>query len=445
VPLNSGVIAWHSVSHWRYKHTKMKKLLLFALMVGSILSQNIYACTVISYALKGEVFAAANEDDYMGFARIWFNPKTTERYGSVCFGLPDLQAQAAMNEYGLFYDFTAQNIDPAKYHPKNSYKGDLFFEILGKCKTVKEALAFLEKYDYSISSQVLIADALGNSVIINAGIKLAKSGHYQINTNFDISNLKTKNYSCRRYDISDDALKNAKIINVPFLRDILNRTRQEGKLSTIYSNIYDLKRGIITIYHFHDFEHPYVIDLKKELAKGYRLEKISDHFPTSFAYEQFSMSDRAMYRKEMILDEINKNGLQPTLHHYFDLNKVAVKKDSTTNSVLLEVGIQLIKDSYNQHANGGIWEYWFAMPGGFKIEKFNDKRLKAAGEIFDYLGAEKGIDVKLKNFIFELSAYVNLIQGDQNKAKEYYGIAAGNSVDTWPISLNRSKKMLAIL
>jgi hypothetical protein len=147
----------------------------------------------------------------------------------------------------------------------------------------------------------------------------------------------------------------------------------------------------------------------------------------------------------MILDEINKNGLQPTLHHYFDLNKVAVKKDSTINSVLLEVGIQLIKDSYNQHANGGIWEYWFAMPGGFKIEKFNDKRLKAAGEIFDYLGAEKGIDVKLKNFIFELSAYVNLIQGDQNKAKEYYGIAAGNSVDTWPISLNRSKKMLAIL
>jgi hypothetical protein len=423
----------------------MKKLLLFALMIASILSQNIYACTVISYALNGEVYAAANEDDYMGFARIWFNPKTAERYGSVCFGLPDLQAQAAMNEYGLFYDFTAQNIDPAKYSPKNLYQGDLFFEILGKCKTVKEALVFLEKYDYAISSQVLIADALGNSMIINAGIKLSKSGHYQINTNFDISNLKAKNYVCRRYDIAEASLREAKTINVPFLRDILNRTRQEGKLSTIYSNIYDLKRKIITVYNFHDFEHPYVIDLKKELAKGYRLEKLSNYFPASFAYEQFSMNDRAMYRKEMILDEINTKGLQPTLSHYFDVNKVAVKKDSTINSVLLEVGIQLIKDSYNQHANGGIWEYWFAMPGGFKIENFNDKRLKAAGEIFDYLNAQKGIDVKLKNFIFELSAYINLIQGDQNKAKEYYGIAAGSTIDTWPISFNRSKKMLAIL
>ena len=423
----------------------MKKIITLAVIAISILFKSSQACTVISCALKGEVFAAANEDDYMGFARMWFNPKTAERYGSVCFGLPDLQAQAAMNEYGLFYDFTAQNIDPAKYHPKNIYKGDLFFEILGKCKTVKEALVYLEKYDYAISSQVLIADALGNSIIINAGTKLPKSEYYQINTNFDISAVKTKNYSCRRYDISEEMLKKAQTIHVPFFRDILNRTRQEGKLSTIYSNIYDLKRGIITIYHFHDFEHPYVIDLKKELAKGYRLEKISDHFPASFAYEQFSMSDRAMYRKEMILDEIKKNELQPTLNHYFDLSRNTVKRDSTINSVLLEVGIQLIKDSYNQHANGGIWEYWFAMPGGFKIESFNDKRLKAAEEIFNCLSAEKGIDTKLKNFIFELSAYVNLVQGDQNKAKEYYTTAAASSTDAWPTSFNRAKKMLTIL
>ena len=424
----------------------MKKILLFVFMVSSILFQNVYACTVISYALKGEVYAAANEDDYMGFARIWFNPKTPDRYGSVCFGLPDLQAQAAMNEYGLFYDFTAQNIDPAQFHPKNIYQGDLFFEILGKCKTVPEAMVFLEKYDYAVSAQVLIADALGNSVIINVGTKLTKSGSYQINTNFDISKLKTKNYVCRRYDISDEALKKADALNVPFFRDILSRTRQEGKLSTIYSNIYDLKRKIITVYNFHDFEHPWIIDLKKELTKGYKLEKLSDRFPTSFAYEQFLMSDKAMYRKEMILDEITIKGLQPTLNHYLDLGKKSTStKDSTINSVLLEVGIQLIKESYNQHANGGLWQYWFALPGGFKIEHINDKRISAAGEILNYLAADKGIDTKLKNFIFELSAYVNLIQGDQKKAKEYYNIASGNSADTWPISFNRSKKMLAIL
>jgi len=423
----------------------MKKITTLAVIAIFIFFKPSQACTVISCALKGEVFAAANEDDYMGFARMWFNPKTAERYGSVCFGLPDLQAQAAMNEHGLFYDFTAQNIDPAKYHPKNIYQGDLLFEILGKCKTVKEALVYLEKYDYAISSQVLIADALGNSIVINAGTKLPKSGDYQINTNFDISKVQNKTYSCRRYDISEEMLKEVKAINVPFFRDILNRTRQEGKLSTIYSNIYDLKRGIITIYHFHDFEHPYVIDVKKALTKGYRLEKISDHFPTSFAYEQFLMSDKPMYRKEMILNEINQKGLQPTIDRYFELGKSTDKIDSTINNILLEVGIQLVKDAYNKHANGGIWEYWFAMPGGFKIESFNDKRLNAAAEIFDYLGAEKETDTKLKNFIYELNAYVRLIQGNQDKAKAYYTIAAASSTNTWPISFNRSKKMLAIL
>ncbi|WP_293308129.1 hypothetical protein [Pedobacter sp. UBA5917] len=423
----------------------MKKLLLFALMASTILSQNIDACTVISYALKGEVYAAANEDDYMGFARVWFNPKTADRYGSVCFGLPDMQAQAAINEHGLFYDFTAQNIDPNQFHFKNVFSGDLFFEILGKCKTVPEAMVYLDKYDYTASAQILIADALGNSIIINAGTKLAKSGAYQINTNFDISKLKTKSYLCRRYDISDEALRKATVLNVPLFRDVLNRTRQEGKLSTIYSNIYDLKRKIITVYNFHDFEHPWVIDLKKELAKGYRLEKLSNRFPTSFAYEQFLMSDKAMYRKEAILDEINTKGLQPTLNNYFDLGRNTEKKDSTLNSILLEVGIQLVKESYNQYANGGLWEYWFEMPGGFKIENINDKRIRAAGEIFNYLKTEKGIDNKLQHFIFELSAYVNLVQGDRNRAKEYYSIASASSTDTWPISFNRSKKMLAIL
>ncbi|RLJ75067.1 hypothetical protein [Pedobacter alluvionis] len=84
------------------------------------------------------------------------------------------------------------------------------------------------------------------------------------------------------------------------------------------------------------------------------------------------------------------------------------------------------------------------MPGGFKIENFNDERINAAAEIFDYLGTEKGIDPKLKNFIYELSAYVRLIQGNQPQAKEYYAIAAASSTDAWPISFNRAKKMLAI-
>ncbi|KIO76121.1 hypothetical protein TH53_16725 [Pedobacter lusitanus] len=419
----------------------MKLKILSVIIALTIVGQVANACTVISCALKGEVFAAANEDDYMGFARMWLSPRTADRYGSICFGLPDLQAQAAMNEYGLFYDFTAQNIDASKYNLKNIYKGDLFFEILGKCKTVPEVLKMLEKYDYSDNSQVLIADALGNSVIINVGTKVVKTASYQINTNFNIAALKTGKYSCRRYDISEEALKDAKTLSVPFLRDILSHTRQEGKLSTIYSNIYDLKRGIVYIYNFHDFNKPYVIDLKKELARGYRLEKISSHFPVAYAYESFLQLDPAMFRKEMILDEIGNKGLNTTIDRYFALANDTTKKDSKINGILLEVSIQLIKEAYNRHANGGPWEYWFGFAGGFKNERFTDERLTGAERILDFLNEQKESAIKLKNFIFELKAYLSMLKGDGQKAKDYYKLASLSSADSWPVSYNRAQKM----
>ncbi|EDM34923.1 hypothetical protein PBAL39_00285 [Pedobacter sp. BAL39] len=399
------------------------------------------ACTVMSCSLRGEVFAAANEDDYIGFARMWFNPQTPERYGSVCFGLPDLQAQAGMNEFGLFFDFTAQNIDPAKYEIKHPYKGDLFFDILGKCKTVDEALAFLKEQSYSNSAQVLIADATGNSVVINLGTTVVKKGSYQVNTNFDIKNLKDHNYSCRRYDLSDAALADAKSLSVDFFKDILDRTHQEGKLATIYSNIYDLKRGLIYVYHFHNFQQVYVIDLKKELQKGYRLERISDYFPTSFAYELFTQQDKAMFRKEVVLDEIRLKGLDLTLDRHLEM---AMKPgtDSTLNLVLLEVGLQLVKDACNRASGGAMWSYWFNQPDGFNIVPFQDRRLEAADRIFAFLLDQDKLDQQYRNFIYEINGYTKLVRGDRSTAGNYYEKAAASPADSWPISYQRSKEML---
>lgn len=119
-----------------------------------------------------------------------------------------------MNEHGLVYDYTAQHtIETEKMQFKNPYQGDLFYEILGRCRNVPEALEFLKSHDYIFPSQVLLADALGNSVIINPGIKVMKTGNYQINTNFDITTLNT-GYSCGRYDTADTMLKGATDISV---------------------------------------------------------------------------------------------------------------------------------------------------------------------------------------------------------------------------------------
>jgi hypothetical protein len=415
----------------------MKKALVSILAVYLLIGNNIFGCTIVSCSLKGEVFAAANEDDFTSFSRIWFNPRTATRFGSVCFGLPDLQTQAAMNEYGLFFDFTAQyDIDPSKYHLKNPYKGDLLFEILGKCKNVKEALDFLSTRDFAFSSQALLADAEGNSVVINAGAQVLKKGNYQINTNFNICNVSTGNYSCRRYDIANEMLSGATKLSVPFFKSILDATHQEGKLSTIYSNIYDLKRGIIYVYLFHNFNNVYVIDLKKELRKGYRLENLADHFLPYFSYETFIQSDPE-YKKELIMADIDKKGLDNTVTHYISRNDT-----SSTGKSLIDVSLQLIKNSWNEHANGGMWEYWFSLPGGYTITHYKDKRLDTAAEILSSIMRQEKPASKNLYFTFEIYAYINLVQGNIPVAKGYYEKAISNPSETYAISYNRAKEML---
>jgi hypothetical protein len=419
-----------------------KTFLIFAFLL--LFADTGFCCTIVSCSRNGKVFAAANEDDYAStlYSRVWFNPPTKERYGTVCFGLPDLQAQAIMNEYGLYVDFTAQyGIDPAKFNIKHPYYGDLFFEMLGKCKTVKEALAFLQTHEYAYSSQALLADAGGHSVIVNAGAKVMKEGDYQINTNFNISDLK-KGISDRRYDIASSILSKPAALSVSYFKTLLDRTHQEGDLTRIYSYVFDMKKGLIYVYFFHNFNNVYVIDIKKELKKGYRLENLGDHFPVSYAYETLVKKDPG-FKKEQILSAIYKKGLDVTVDRELAIISDPEAKDSTLNMTMLEVALQLVKDSWNHHAQGGMWLYWFSLPGGYNVAHFRDKRLDAADRIFQSLGKQVKFDLKLKNLMAEIDAYINLVQGDTVRARSLYEAASADPKETYPVSYNRSKEMLS--
>ncbi|WP_265131283.1 C45 family peptidase [Chryseobacterium oranimense] len=211
-----------------------KKILLLLISLVSYNLNMVKACTIFSCSRVGETFVAANEDDMTPFTRIWYNPATNDRYGSVSFGAPDMQAAAAMNEYGLFYDFAAANYDLSKLTLKNPYNGDLMWEILGKCKTVKEAMVLLKKYDFAISAKALLADKEGNSIVITPGGIIEKTGDFQVNSNCNMINGKL---SCRRPDLANEMLAGSKANNIDFLKTILDKTHQEGELNTLYSTI----------------------------------------------------------------------------------------------------------------------------------------------------------------------------------------------------------------
>jgi len=63
-------------------------------------------------------------------------------------------------------------------------------------------------------------------------------------------------------------------LSVEFITSVLNATHQDHIfwIRTLYSAVYDLKKLKIYLYYDRQFDKPYVLDVKQELAKtkGYR-------------------------------------------------------------------------------------------------------------------------------------------------------------------------------
>ena len=61
----------------------------------------------------------------------------------------------------------------------------------------------------------------------------------------------------------------------------------------MYSYIADLVRGVVYLYHFHDFENVVVLDVRKELAKGAHVYDLPKLFPRTNAAADFDYRARS--------------------------------------------------------------------------------------------------------------------------------------------------------
>jgi hypothetical protein len=119
-------------------------------------------------------------------------------------------------------------------------------------------------------AMLFFADDTGDAAIIEGDEIVRKTGKYQVVTNFYQSEVKREDVHCRRYNTADRMLAAADNVTIELCKQILDATHQEGRNPTVYSNIYDAKRRLVYLYHFHDFENVVVINLAEELKKGSR-------------------------------------------------------------------------------------------------------------------------------------------------------------------------------
>jgi penicillin V acylase-like amidase (Ntn superfamily) len=261
-------------------------------VVMLLLAARAQACTGFCAAARDLVLAGNNEDYTNPSTRIWFVPGGKGTYGRVYVGFDNLFPQGGMNERGLFFDgFATERVPAVKSAGKETFRGNLADRAMAECGTVEEVIALFEKYDRSFLERgiLLFADANGGSVAIEANAIVRKRRRYQVQTNFHQSLVPPEKIRCPRFKIADSMLAQAgEEISVDLFRRILANTHVEGPVSTLYSNVYDLKRRVMYLYHFHNYENVVTIDLAEELKKGPRVLELPSLFPRTYAGEAFA-------------------------------------------------------------------------------------------------------------------------------------------------------------
>ena len=273
----------------RANNRKKLAATLFGAISGALLTATpLSACTGFLVADDNVVLFGNNEDFFNPDILMWFVPGGGSYYGSVCFGYDDFYPQGGMNEKGLVFDgFATAPLPITASLNKPWFKGNLVAESLATCATVEEVIELFQRYNLAFMDRCMFmfADRSGGAVIIEGDEFIRKEGKFQIITNFYQSQYPLE-APCPRYRTAHEMLSAADEFSVDLCRRVLDAVHAEHVSHTLYSNIYDLKRGIVYLYHFHDFDHPVVINLAEELTKGSRHIEIPSLFPDKPEWER---------------------------------------------------------------------------------------------------------------------------------------------------------------
>ena len=274
----------------------MKTLLVLIAPIAILFtSLSSFACTAFMSPGKDMVLVGNNEDYYHPYTRIWFIPSSNGQYGRVYFGYDDWRPQGGMNDQGLFFDaFATRPLEVMFSKDKPKFKGNFFDKFMADCATVEEALDFFNRYnlEFMLKFQLLIVDKTGDSAIIEGDQVIRKKNQYQVVTNFYQSKVAYGDIpcewykgGCRRYQIAENLLKEGRRVSVDNFREILKATHQNTLgVQTLYSNIYDLKNGMIHLYYLHNYDNAVTLNLNEELNKGRHYFEIASMFGEKASY-----------------------------------------------------------------------------------------------------------------------------------------------------------------
>lgn len=242
------------------------------------------SCTIFAVRRGEKVFFGNNEDWSDPKTIYWIEPAGQGRYGSLYFGFNHYNPQGGINEKGLAFDYNALPKSPLKSHRELPRRpGPLANFIMQEAAAVEEALAIVRRYDWGgvLAWQMLLADATGDAVVVSAGpegelafTRKSSGDGLLASTNFNRANPDNRlgSYPCPRYEKATEMLARIQSepdLTVEALRSIVDAVHvQSPGINTLYSNVMDLRRGIIYLYYWHQYGEVVTLDVAREIAKA---------------------------------------------------------------------------------------------------------------------------------------------------------------------------------
>jgi len=269
-------------------------LVVFLLPVGL---SDCLGCSMCKVTIKGHTYLGNNEDSWRSGSRIWFENGKPGKLGCVYVGYNEMP-QGGMNEAGLAFDGLTTLPKPIRNDPQkkeiNNPK-DFVKEIMQTCKTIADVKRFAIQYNrqkFFNNGEYLFADNTGNYLVMEADTLITGNDDKYLIANFcpSVTSEKQKQ-SFARYNRGNYFLQNHiddTSANFCFaLTDTMHECRQHIGDGTMYSFVADLTKRDLTLYFYHDFQHPITFSLKSELAKGDHVLQMPGIFPTNTEYQKF--------------------------------------------------------------------------------------------------------------------------------------------------------------
>jgi len=269
----------------------MRKILLLILIIGCILVTNkTHACSILYYVDKntGKIYLANNEDYWYDVkAYIQIVPKSENEFARLWYGWDEF-AQGGINQAGLIFDIAVTPLQkgPSFYTNPIGNMGD---HILATCKTVDEAIAYMEERNIALpGSHIMFGDSTGNAKVIEwvKGKKriISIENNRLLMTNFLLSDTTKGNYPCYRYSAITENInqfeENLDTLDLTNIRNVMQQSvqmpkqttegRTEGTLYSTFINITDME--LILVYKL-DNTRVTKLDLKLEFDKP-KIQKI---------------------------------------------------------------------------------------------------------------------------------------------------------------------------